>query len=326
MLKKTFGRTNIEVGIVGLGTGTLGIPHQNLERVQYSNSPNWKNQIDRELGVRTVVAGLDAGIRYIDTAPWYGRGVAEEMIGKALKERPGLRGEVIVATKIGHLRPGDDYDFSYDAAMRSFEGSQKRLGIERFRIVHLHDPMGQSIDQVMGDQGVFGAMRKLQGQGLIDFIGVGSNDPVLGAKYVATGKFDAAIVVGSWSILNQSALNHIIPKAARWDTGLIAANAIERGILASGFHEDLVYNERRFSPELIARVGEIQSICKQFGIPMSAAAIQWCVRDPRVAMAIPGARTPEQALENAAAGAIEIPAKFWEKLNPLIETWDCVEN
>src|SRR5438045_1554987 len=117
--------TSIVVPIVGLGTGSLGLPDQNLAIQQYRSGPNWKNYMDWDLGIATVLAALDAGIRFIDTAPWYGRGFAEEMIGEALKQafgtKPELRDEVVVATKIGHRYPGDDYDFSYDAAMRSFE-------------------------------------------------------------------------------------------------------------------------------------------------------------------------------------------------------------
>ncbi|MGC9968326.1 MAG: aldo/keto reductase [Minisyncoccia bacterium] len=329
MQTKLLPGTNITVPIVGLGTGSLGIPDQNLTIEQYSPGPNWKNYMDRDLGIATVLAALEAGIRFIDTAPWYGRGFAEETVGEALRQafrtHPGLQDEVVVATKIGHLRPGDDYDFSYDAAMRSFEGSQKRLGIERFRLVHLHDPMGQSIQRVMGSRGVFGAMRSLQEQSLIDFVSVGANDSKTATTYISTGKFNTAIVVGAWSLINQSARDHILPAAEKSGTGLIAANALERGILATGFQKEIRYQERRFdNPELIARIEEIKALCQRYQIPLAAAAIQWCVRNPHFGLVIPGARTPEQVLENTSAGEAEIEESFWQELAPLVQTWDCI--
>lgn len=323
MKKKKIGKTTIETPIVGLGTGSLGLIDQNFAALQYSSASDWKNYMDRDLGITTVLAAIDAGIRFIDTAPWYGRGFAEETIGEALRQvSPEIRKEVVVATKIGHRYPGDDYDFSYDAAMRSFGESQKRLGIERFPLVHLHDPMGIPMEKVMGKQGVFAAMQALRDQKMIEFIGIGANNPETAADYIATGKFDAAIVVGAWSLINQSAKLRIIPAAQR--TGLIAATAIERGILATGFREGILYQERRFNSELIAHVTTMRELCESFHIPLLAAALQWCVRDPHFALAIPGARTPEQARENAAMGNVLIPEVFWKKLTPFIKTWDCV--
>ena len=118
--------------------------------------------------------------------------------------------------------------------MRSVEGSQQRLGIEQFEIVYIHDAMGLPMEQEMSDDGALGALRKLQTEGVVRFIGCANNDPKTNADYIETGEFDAVIVPDAWSLLNQLAAQRILPAAEKHNVGISCATPLEVGLLATG--------------------------------------------------------------------------------------------
>ena len=218
MEKKLLGRTGLEVPIVGLGTLFVG----SRDRM------GGAGDLDEDLAAQTVVAAIEAGSTLIDTAPLYGGTICEKIIGRALRERPDLAAICTVTTKVGRLQEGMDY--SYDAVMRSVAASQERLGLERFDLVYIHDATGVPMEEVMGTDRALGALRKLQDEGVVRFVGTAeSNGP-----YIETGEFDAAEVTDAWSLLNQRAAKRIFPAAERHHVGITVATPIERGLLAAG--------------------------------------------------------------------------------------------
>ena len=317
MRVKRFGRTELRLPIVGIGTAFTGIPTQN-ETV--SDSPDAPNLADFELGVETLVAAIDAGCAFFDTAALYGRSVSEAMIGAALRRRPAARDKITISTKAGRSHAG--YDFSFDAVQRSVHDSLERMGLERVDIVYIHDAMGQPMERVLADDGALGALRHLQAQGLLRFIGTASNDPVTNLRYIKTGEFDAAVMADSWSLINQIAERGIFAAAAEHDVGLVAATPLERGLLATGPLSGASYLNRRFSQACLDHVSEIQRLCARFSLPMLAAALQWCARHPQVASTIPGARVPGEAESSLAAAELHIPEDYWLALDPLIKHFD----
>lgn len=317
MKTKTLGRTGLEVPIVGLGTAFIGIPTPSQAAVAYLGGPN---RMDEELAYQAVLAALEAGCTLIDTAALYGGTRSEKAIGRALKERPDLAANCIVTTKAGRLFEGQDY--SFEAILRSVAASQERLGIERFEIVYIHDAMGYPMEAVMGKNGALAALRKLQNEGVVRFVGTAANDPETNTPYIETGEFDAAVLADSWSLLNQLAADRILPAAEKHNVGLVIATPLERGLLATGPMPDMNYLNRNFSQACLDHVAKIQELCQSYNIPLVAASLQWCSRHPQIATAIPGARVPEEAVENIRAGQIEIPDAFWEDLEPLVQHWE----
>ena len=266
--------------------------------------------------MQTVVAAIEAGSTLIDTAPLYGGTICEKIIGRALRERPDLAARCKVTTKVGRLREGNDY--SYDAVMRSVEASRERLGLERFDLLYIHDATGARMEEVMEKDGALGALRKLQDEGVVRFVGIAEAN----GRYIETGEFDAAVVPDAWSLLNQTAAELIFPAAERHNVGITLATPIERGLLATGPVPGMNYLARNFSQECLDHVVKIQRLCEAYGVPLVAASLQWCTRHPLVATSIPGARNPEEAVENAKAGGVEIPEAFWEDLEPLVKHWE----
>ena len=318
MQSKILGRTGLPVSIVGIGTAFLGM--SNLTPQTGNNYEALVANIDEDLGIQTIIEGIEAGSTLIDTAALYGGGRSESMIGRALAQRPDLAANVTVTTKVG--RTIDGYDFSHDAILASIEASQRRLGIERFKVVYIHDAMGVPWEKVMGKGGALHALRDLQAQGIVEYIGTASDDPKTNTPYIETGEFDAAVVPRAWSLLNQLAAERILPAAVKHNVGLVIATPLERGILATGPIPGTYYFDRNFTQACQDHVGKIKALCDSHNIPLVAASLQWCVRHPQIAATIPGARFPQEAVENAQAGAFPIPESFWEELAPLVTHWD----
>ncbi len=317
MRRKRLGRTELQLPIVGIGTAFTGIPTQNKTVGEYEGAPS---QVDEALGVETLVAAIDAGCGFFDTAALYGRSVSESMIGEALRQRPAAKESLIISTKAGRSFQG--YDYSYDGIMRSVEGSLTRLGLARLDIVYIHDAMGQPMVPVLAADGALGALRQLQSQGVIKHIGTAANDPPTNLAYIKTGEFDCAVIADSWSLINRIAERELFAAAARHDVGLVAATPLERGLLVTGPQANTKYLNRIFSPECLAHVSEIQALCARFELPMLAVALQWCARHPQVAATIPGARLPAEARSSIAAAQSAIPEALWSELEPLVRHFD----
>ncbi|MDE2890250.1 MAG: aldo/keto reductase [Gemmatimonadota bacterium] len=328
------GRTGLEVPIVGLGTGFIGIADANRAATEYDFMESWtagwpassrgasgrSSHMEFELGIATVHAAIEAGSTLIDTAPLYGSGNSESIIGEALRQRPDLAERCTVTTKVGQTAAGLDH--SYDAVMRQVEESRRRLGIDVFDVLYIHDAMDVPIDEVMGRDRALGALRILQDTGVTRFVGTATNDPHTNARYIETGEFDAAVVPEALSLINQLAEDRILPAAVRHDVGLLIATPVERGLLATGPVDGINYLARNFSPACLDHVARIRDLCASHDVPLVAAALQWCTRHPQVAATIPGARVPAEARANANAGDVDIHEAFWTELAPLIRHFD----
>ena len=311
MRTKTLGRTGLETPVVGVGTMFTGYPLPDGSLADL--------EMDIDLGVEAIIAAVEAGATWIDTAPLYGGTVCETIIGKALESRPDLAGQCTVVTKAGNMRGGGDH--TYDFILKSVEDSLKRLRMDTIDIVYIHDALNVSLEFVMGKDGAFSALRKLQDEGVIKFIGTATNDPQINVDYIETGEFDAAVVPNAWSLLNRFAEERILPAAEKHNTGITCGTPLERGLLATGPVDGINYVRRNFTPECVAQVKIMQEVCQGYGIPLLAASLQWPTRHPIVANVIPGARIPEEAKANGEAGSIEIPEALWDELIPLVKHW-----
>ena len=315
---RRLGKTGVEITTIGIGTAWIGLSS--------AMDGTTERYLDEELAVRTIHAGLEAGVGLIDTAALYLDSRAERIVGRALRERPDLAKGVIVETKCCRLPSGSDY--SYDAAVRSVEGSLERLGADRVELLYIHDPPKEAVGQVTGKGGALEALRRLQSQGVVGHIGIASNYPDDNAPFVETGEFEMAVVPDAYSLLNQVALERIFPAAERFGMGLVVATPLERGLLALGAAgaraRNAEFYARRFSPEVMSQVERIEALCARHGVSLLAVALQYVVRHPAVAASIPGPRSPDEARANALAAAEPIPAALWDELAPLVRSWDIV--
>jgi D-threo-aldose 1-dehydrogenase len=249
--------------------------------------------------------------------------VAEQVVGQALRARPALADQVVVQTKV---RDREVRDFHYTDAetRRSVETSLRRLQLSRIPVIYIHDPAAELFDRVMGPGGALVALRQMQAEGIVGHIGIASNNPWDNAPYIESGEFVAAVVPDAYSLLSQVALERMFPAAERFGMGVVVATPLERGLLATGTRaaapEDHI--NRRFTPESLRQVDQLEELCARHGVSLLAAALQYVVRHPVVSSTVPGARRPEQAVANTAAMLEPVPEAFWSELQPLLRTFE----
>ncbi|QKY09018.1 aldo/keto reductase [Janthinobacterium lividum] len=313
-------------GKLGFGTAPLG---------------NMFRNIPEQEALATVDAAWESGIRYFDTAPFYGAGLAELRLGAALKQR--RRDDYVLSTKVGRLildeledptarelgEKGGLFefgrknkivdDYSADATLRSIEDSLKRLDTDHLDIVWVHD-IAQDFH---GDNwlaqfeiartGAFRVLTRLREEGVIKAWGVGVNkvEPLELTLDLAEAQPDAFLLAGRYTLLDhERALQRLMPAAAKQNVDIVVGGPYSSGILAGGAH----FEYQKASPEIIAKVERIKAIAARHGVSVKAAALQFSLANPAVAAVIPGASRPERLAEDLAALNSVIPAAFWQAM------------
>jgi len=283
----------------------------------------------------TVRAALDAGITYFDTAPHYGFGLAERRLGEALGDAP-----VLISTKVGRLldptsergpRHGfvdaDPYeprfDYSADGIRRSYESSLSRLKRDRVDILLAHDlgglTHGAAHEQHLAAflDGGYRAMRDLKDAGAIDAIGIGVNEIAICLELIARVELDVILLAGRYTLLDDSAADVLIPLCDRRGVRLIIGGPYNSGILARDNLSDVArlhYDYAQAPTQMIARAQRLAGLCARFGVSLPAAALQFPLRDPRVATVIAGVAHPGEVRDLVARAAAEIPEIVWAAL------------
>ncbi len=319
---RTLGRTGLELTTLGFGSTGLG----NLYRA---------NTEDDALGA--VQTAYDVGIRYFDTAPLYGFGLAEHRLGTALR-RIGAD-DVLVSTKVGWVlkprhaggrqigefdRPAPflpNTDYSYDGVMRSFEDSLHRLNIDHIDILLVHDAdrrnhgeagYRQRFAEVM--EGAYRALLALREQKLIRAFGAGVNEWEACEDFANAGDFDCFLLASRYTLLEQEALTSFLPLCEQRGIGIILGGPYNSGILATGPVAGATYEYAPAPPAILERVGRIQAVCARHGVPLPAAALQFPLLHPAITTVIPGARSPAEVRHNLDLLAHPIPPALWQDL------------
>ncbi|GIF65573.1 oxidoreductase [Asanoa ishikariensis] len=291
---------------------------------------NLYRAIDDERATATVDAAWDAGIRYFDTAPHYGLGLSERRLGAALADRP--RASYTVSTKVGRMLepvPGggdqmDDggfavpathrrvWDFSRDGVRRCLDESLDRLGLDRIDLVLLHDPEDHA-DQAIAEG--YPALAELRDQGVVGAIGTGSKDVPFLTRFVTECEPDEIIVAGRYTLLEQPALDTILPACAAAGTAVLNAGVFNSGLLAvERPHAGLPYEYGPAPAAVVERAAAIAEVCVAHGTTLPAAALAFAGSHPVVRSVIVGADSPDQVRRNAALFGTPPPAELWPAL------------
>ncbi|WP_332681917.1 aldo/keto reductase [Bosea sp. (in: a-proteobacteria)] len=318
---RPLGRSGLSLTALGFGGAPLG---------------DLYGQLDEAAAVATVEAALADGVNLIDTSPLYGHGLSEHRIGAALR-RAG-RKDVVLSTKVGRvaepfagrgdgsgyrggLPHGMRFDYSRDGAMRSLEQSALRLGVDRFDIVLIHDvdvwTHGQgAIEQRFAEamDGAYRALESLRAAGAVKAIGVGVNEAEMCERFARAGDFDAMLLAGRYSLLEQPALASFMPLALEKGIGLMLGGVFNSGILATGPVAGARYNYRPAPPDILARVAAIEAVCARHGVPLRRAALQFPLGHPAVASLVMGAVSAGEVEDQIAELSAPIPAALWTEL------------
>jgi D-threo-aldose 1-dehydrogenase len=302
---------------------------------------NMFRDIPEPEALATVDAAWDQGIRFYDTAPFYGAGLAELRLGEVLSKRP--RKDYVISTKVGRLildevedvsardlgEKGDVFkhgrpnkivnDYSADATLRSIEDSLKRMKTDHVEIVWVHDVA----QDFYGDEwlsifeaarkGAFRALDRLRDEGVIKAWGLGVNrvEPCELILDLAETRPDGFLLAGRYSLLDhERALQRLMPAVADRGLGVVVGGPYSSGVLVGGKH----FEYAPASAEILAKVARIKAIADRHGVSMKAAGLQFALANPAVAAVIPGASKPDRLAEDHAALNAVIPADFWREM------------
>jgi D-threo-aldose 1-dehydrogenase len=318
--------SNLLPGAIGFGTAPLG---------------NMFREIPDAEARATVEAAWDQGIRYFDTAPFYGAGLAELRLGEVLSQKP--RDQYVLSSKVGrvildevedpaardmgekgglftHGRPNKMInDYSADATLRSIDDSLVRLKTDRLDIVYVHD----IAQDFYGDEwlayfetartGAFRALTQLKEEGVIKAWGVGVNRVEALETVLALDEPqpDAFLLAGRYTLLDHElALQRLLPAAVGRGVDIVVGGPYSSGILAGGTH----FEYQPATPEIIEKVGRLTDLATKHGVGIKSTALQFSLAHPAVAAVIPGATRPSRIAEDLVALNESIPAAFWDDL------------
>lgn len=315
--KRRIGQTSLEVTTLGLGGASLaGI----------------FTGVSADQARATVNHALDMGINYVDTAPQYGLGRSEHLVGDALRER---RSDAVLSTKVGRLlKPvpvaeqdkgawvdplpfNQVYDYSYDGVMRSFEDSLQRLGLNSVDIVYVHD-IGVSTHGVEGNKplwnqletGGYKALRELRDGGVIKAIGLGVNEWEVLMDAFALGDWDVFLLAGRYTLLEQTSLDPFMTTCVKRGASVVIGGPFNSGILVGGDK----FNYAKAPEAIVNKVKAIEAVCRDYDVPLPAAALQFPLTHPAVCNVLPGPRSPAELDGILEWWDVKVPDELWSSL------------
>lgn len=318
-------RDTLRSGPLGFGAAPLG---------------NMFRKIPDEEAIAALEAAWRLGVRYFDTAPFYGAGLSEVRLGRELAKHE--RDDYVLSTKVGRIileeveTGGRDfgekaglfehghlgrilYDYSYDGALRSLEDSLKRLGVDRIDFVWVHDIARDFHGDDWTAQfetarlGAFRALAKLRDEGVIKGWGLDVNrvEPVELALGLTEVRPDAMLLAGRYTLLDHAqALQRVMPEAAHQGVDIVVGGPYSSGVLAGGSH----FEYAAATPDITARVERLKVLAERHQVPIKAAALQFALAHPASAAVVPGASRPARVEEDHAALRASVPDDFWREL------------
>ncbi len=320
--RRPVGRTGCQLPELGFGAAAMGNLYAAMSDTQ---------------AAATLEAALDAGFRYFDTAPHYGRGLSERRLGDALRGR----GDVIVSTKVGRLMDPDAsitddrerdgfhtalpfrmrYDYTRDGIMRSHEHSLQRLGLAKVDLAFIHD-IGRvthgEADARYREQLIAGgglkALEQLRDEGAIAGFGLGVNEVEVCLELMEVARFDVILLAGRYTLLEQGALDALFPACAKADTAIVVGGPYNSGILATGSDAAARYNYAPAPAAVLDKVRALERVAARHHVSLPAAALAFVLAHPQVASVIPGIADPQQVADTMRLYAEPIPSAFWAEL------------
>lgn len=319
--RAALGRTALSVSRLGFGSAPLGGLFQSTSE---------------DDAAQAIAAAWAHGLRYFDTAPQYGSGLAERRVGAGL--RGYAREDFVLSSKVGKLlRPTGSgvapatlfvgalpfdvvFDYSFDGAMRSLEESLERLGLARVDMLLIHDVNrkyhGERVMEMLDAAlaGTCKALARLRDEGVIGAFGPALNDVDVALRFVKEGGIDCVMLPARYTLLDQSAATELLPECAASGISLLVAAPFDSGILATGAIPGARYNYAAAPPAILDRVGRIAAVCRTFAIPLAAAALQFPLAHPAVASVVTGMRSAGEVAQNIELMRFAIPHEFWQAL------------
>jgi D-threo-aldose 1-dehydrogenase len=317
------GRTALRVTRLSFGAATIGGLHREVAEAD---------------AVATVRHAAAMGIRYFDVAPAYGYGNAERRLGLGLEGLP--RDSFTVSTKVGRVivprdritdgmdvdyqrAEGQDdfyyrgtppvrpvFDYSRDGVLRSVEESLGRLGLDRVDILLIHDP-DDHWEQAL--EGAYPALERLRAEGVVGAIGVGMNQAAMLARFARECDLDLFLVAGRYTLLDQGALDDLLPLCLERGIAVVMGGVFNSGILADP-RPGSRFGYVPAAAAVIERAERLREACDRHAVPLKAAAVQFVLAHPAVTSLVAGVRSSAQLDEYPGLMRLAIPPDLWDEL------------
>ncbi|SDU96744.1 D-threo-aldose 1-dehydrogenase [Microlunatus sagamiharensis] len=299
---RPLGRTGLQVSAVSLGASTLG-----QDRPQ--------GEPPSEQAAETARVMLTGPFRLVDSSNSYGQGRSEAALGAGLAALGGTLPEgQLLATKADRdLTTGA---FDHDRVLRSFEESTRRTGLDHFPLYQLHDPYTVSFADAMGPGGAVSALVRLRDEGAVGHLGIAAGPLSLVDAYVGTGVFDVVLTHNRYTLLNRSAADLIDAWAER-GLGVLNGAAFGGGLLARGPRPGSTYAYEPAPAEVLGFVERLDAVCREWDVPLPAAALQFSLRNPSVSTTLVGTSVPGRVEQTRVLAERVIPDGFWDAVEQL---------
>ncbi|WP_137153590.1 aldo/keto reductase [Rhizobium sp. FKL33] len=324
MKTRRVGKTSLKISEIGFGCAPLAGLYRPCSEEQA-----------REV----LQTAWDAGIRYFDTAPHYGAGLSEERLGKFLADK--ARSEVVISTKVGRLFtpvPREDapdygfvdanpavmrYDYSRDGILRSLEESCKRLGVDRFDIVFVHDigpythqepDNSRHLDDFRRSGGA--ALEELKAQGVIGAWGLGVNETAVCLDLMGDFDIDVILLAGRYTLLDRTAERELLPLCRARGTALVIGGVFNSGILATGPSPEATFDYAPASDDIQNRVGKMKALAEQRGDDLATLALQFPLSESSVASVLIGTAKASSLIRNLQSLAHRFGAEIYADFDP----------
>ncbi len=298
------GRTDLAVSKICFGASGIG-----------DMPDTYGYGVDEARAKATVAAIFESPVNFLDTARIYGFGRSEERIGAAIRERGGLPEGFVISTKLDRDPKTNRFDAAQ--ARRSLEQSLAALGVDRIDLLHLHDPEhAASFEEIAAPNGAIRELFRIKEEGLARAVGLAAGPVAVMTPLLSEFDFDALITHNRFTLANRNA-EPMIEFAHSKGIAVLNAAPYAGGVLAkgSGAYARYVYQEA--SSEMLAPIRRIEAVCAKHGVPPGAAALQFSLRDPRIASTICGVTKPERVRETLEWARFPIPDAAWEELKTI---------
>ncbi|MGH8182292.1 MAG: aldo/keto reductase [Rhodanobacteraceae bacterium] len=314
-------RSRLRVSNPGFGTAPIG---------------NLYAKVGADEALAALRRALQLGIRYFDTAPYYGHGLAERRLGQALAGVP--RDTFTVSTKVGRRIESDiassgpindgfavsgsraAFDYSRDGVLRSFEASLQRLALDRVEILLLHDvgrlTHGERHPQVLRQalDEALPAMAALRDAGAIDAIGIGVNEVDVCLELMPRFDLDCIMLAGRYTLFEQASALGLLAEAQRRGVRVIVAGPYNSGLLGNPYGPGDTYDYGAADAGMLERASAIYAICAEQGIDVGAAALQFPLAHPAVTAVVAGMRNVVEVESTISRSSQRLPARIWPRL------------
>lgn len=294
---------------------------------------NLYSEVPEVTAITAVTEAARSGIRYFDTAPYYGHGLSEERLGRAFASQH--LGPIVVSTKVGRVVESTSgsafdidgfavsgrhcvFDYSASGVLRSFDGSLNRLRRDHVDILFLHDVdqqthgslhaarFRQALDEALPE------MAKLKASGACHAIGIGVNDEQSCLDVIQRFDLDCILLAGRYTLLEQDHSLRILAECLRRGISIYIGGPFNSGLLARAAAPGTTYNYRAVPPNVLVRARKIYEICASYSVDVGAAALQFPLAHPAVKSVVAGFRSSAEVAAAIERMGAPLPAALWD--------------